>query len=149
MAKTITYPYGATSMQLIIKSETEYWLQINNLEAGTTDEFPIGSRVQVQLVEEPVQMYSVTTEVNLPNWPFQEISVSTKDLLMFRLTPEDPSFITGTITYLKAKKHTTYSWDLGCCESIFIYIAKGKVPTFYVYYHGDEECSCFTEFGNN
>lgn len=149
MSNTTTYPYGATSIQLIIKSETEYWLQINNLESGTMEEFPIGSRVQVELVEEPVQLYSISSEVNLPNWPYQEISVSQKDLLMFRLTPEDPNFITGTITYLKAKKHVTYSWDLACCDSIFIYIAKGDVPTFYVYYNGDADCPCFTEFGNN
>lgn len=148
MSNTTTFPYGASSIQLIIKSETEYWLQANNLESGNIERFPVGSRVQIQLVEEPMKLYSISSDVNLPNWPYKEISVSSKDLLSFRLTPEDPDFVTGTITYLKAKKHATYSWDLTCCESIYLYIADGEVPTFYVYYSGNEDCPCFTEFGN-
>ena len=149
MSNTITFPYAATSLQLIIQSETEYWLQANNLETGTIEKYPIGSRVQIQLIEDPGLMYSVSSEVNLPDWPYQEIAVSSKDLLSFRLNPENPNFVSGTITYLKAKRHTTYSWDLSCCESIYLYIAQGKVPTFLVYYPGHIDCPCFTEFGNS
>ena len=86
MLNTVTFPYGSSSIQLIIKSETEYWLQVNNLEKGMTERFPVGSRVQVQLIEEPGKLYAISSEVNLPNWQHKKISVSSKDLLSFHRT---------------------------------------------------------------
>ena len=100
------------------------------------------------MVDEPVVQYSVSTGVNLPDWPYKQIEVSSEDLMMFRLNTENPNFITLTLTYTKKKKHATYSWDISCCSSVYLYIAEGKVPTFLIYYPASSDCPCFTEFGN-